>query len=175
MFTYVKLKNFLSFGEVNFNFKKTANTTKKFVAIYGENGSGKSNFVRAFDLLLHTITSFDQASQIEKIKSALKNGKDVPSDNIFEKIFADADITKYVSSCRMIECKDLTEVEYGFVLNGYEGFYKLSFSDNFTNESLYFLTGKQRGYLYDITKEANGKIKQKFWLIQLYMEYLVQM
>lgn len=163
MFTYVKLRNFLSFGEVTFDFRKTAHSTKKFVAIYGENGSGKSNFVMAFDLLLHTITSFDHASHIEKLKLALKEDKDVLPDHILEKIFAYADISKYISSCRMIDCEEPTEIEYGFLLNGYEGFYKLSFSDDFVDESLYFLAGKQRGYIYNITKESNGKINQKFW------------
>lgn len=163
MFTYVKLKNFLSFGEVTFDLRKTAHSAKKFIAIYGENGSGKSNFVRSFDLLLHTITSFSHASHAEKLKKALKEDKDTPPADILEKIFADADIINYISSCRTIDCELPTEVEYGFLLNGYEGFYKLSFSDNFTAESMYFLAGKQRGYLYDITTDASGKTNQKFW------------
>lgn len=163
MFTYVKLKNFLSFGEVTFNLKKTANSTKSFVAIYGENGSGKSNFVRSFDLLLRTMTSFSQASQVEKIKEALKEDKEAPPTEILEKVFSDADIINYIASCRTIDCSDPTEIEYGFLLNGYEGVYRISFAENFTSESLYYLAGKQRGYLYDITSDCNGKINQKFW------------
>lgn len=163
MFTYVKLKNFLSFGEITFDLKKTAHSAKNFVAIYGENGSGKSNFVRAFDLLLHTITSFNHASRVEKIKSALLEDKDAPPTDILEKVFADADITTYIASCRTIDCGDATEIEYGFLLNDIEGFYKLSFANNFTSESLYYLAGKQRGYLYDISQDAKGQINQKFW------------
>ncbi len=163
MFTYIKLKNFLSFGEVTFNLKKTANSAKSFVAIYGENGSGKSNFVRSFDLLLHTMMSFSQASQVEKIKEALKEDKDAPPAEILDKVFADADIINYIASCRTIDCSDPTEIEYGFLLNGYEGVYRLSFAENFTSESLYYLAGKQRGYLYDISSDCNGKINQKFW------------
>lgn len=163
MFTYIKLKNFLSFGEVTFNLKKTANSAKSFVAIYGENGSGKSNFVRSFDLLLHTMMSFSQASQVEKIKEALKEDKNAPPAEILEKVFADADIINYIASCRTIDCSDPTEIEYGFLLNGYEGVYRLSFTANFTSESLYYLAGKQRGYLYDISSDCNGKINQKFW------------
>ena len=55
MFTYIKLKNFLSFGDVVFNFKKSASTAKTFAAIYGENGSGKSNFVKSVDFLCNTL------------------------------------------------------------------------------------------------------------------------
>ena len=163
MFTYVKLKNFLSFGEVTFNFKKNANSAKSFVAIYGENGSGKSNFVRAFDLLLHTVTSFSGAAQAEKLKIALKEDKNAPSAEILEKVFANADIIQYISSCRTLDCEDPTEMEYGFLLNGYEGVYKLSFASDFNSESLYYLAGKQRGYLYNITSNHSGKIDQKFW------------
>ena len=163
MFTYVRLKNFLSFGDVTFDFKKNANTAKNFIAVYGENGSGKSNFVKSFDLLLHTIASFSHASQVEKLKKALKDDQDAPPADILEKIFSNADISSYISSCRTIDCEDATEIEYGFLLNGYEGVYRLSFSETFTNESLYYLAGKQRGYLYNITKDSAGNIKQKFW------------
>lgn len=163
MFTYVKLKNFLSFGDVTFDLKKNSNSAKNFIAVYGENGSGKSNFVKSFDLFLHTIASFGHASQIEKIKEALKDGKNPPPLEILEKIFADADISKYISSCRTIDCEDPTEVEYGFILNGIEGFYRLSFADKFTNEELYYLAGKQRGFIYSITQDSQNQIKQKFW------------
>ena len=163
MFTYIKLKNFLSFGDVEFNFKKKSTTEKKFIAIYGENGSGKSNFVKAFDLLLHSIASFNQIYKIEAIKTALKNEKETIPDDFFRKLLSDADISEYISACRTIESNEPTEIEYGFKLNNIEGFYKLCFSDKFTNESLYYLTGKQRGYLYEIYEDIDGQIKQKFW------------
>ena len=51
MFTYVRLKNFLSFGDATFNFKRTAKKAKPFVAIYGENGSGKTSVLEAIYIL----------------------------------------------------------------------------------------------------------------------------
>lgn len=51
MFTYIKLKNFMSFRDIKFDFRNGRKGFKKFVAIYGENGSGKSNFVRSIDFL----------------------------------------------------------------------------------------------------------------------------
>ena len=44
MFTYIKLKNFMSFKDVTFDLKKGSKGAKNFIAVYGENGSGKSNF-----------------------------------------------------------------------------------------------------------------------------------
>ena len=51
MFTYIKLKNFMSFKDVTFDLKKGNKGPKNFIAVYGENGSGKSNFVSSIDLL----------------------------------------------------------------------------------------------------------------------------
>ena len=162
MFTYIKLKNFLSFGDVEFNFKKNSTTTKKFVAIYGENGSGKSNFVRSIELLCKTLISFNYASKVEKLSDIIANSDDYPPDTI-KKFIEDHDILNYFSSCRMIDCEEPTEIEYGFLLDGYEGKYKLSFSDGITEESLYYLKNKERGYLFRISSDENGNIKKDIW------------
>lgn len=165
MFTYIKLKNFLSFGEVTFNFKRNAKTAKRFVAIYGENGSGKSNFVKSIDLLCRSLVSFDRGKRNEELSDWLKNV--TSSDNtpieLLQKIIDDSDIRNYLSSFRMKDCPEPTEVEYGFLLNGHEGRYKFTFTDKFTQESLYCFTGKQRGYLYDISSNPDGKILNKFY------------
>ena len=51
MFTYVKAKNFKSLKNISFNLNKTKIETNKFIAIYGENGSGKTNLVELFKFL----------------------------------------------------------------------------------------------------------------------------
>ena len=51
MITYVKMHNFMSFKDVLFDFRNGRKGAKKFISIYGENGSGKSNFVTCIDLL----------------------------------------------------------------------------------------------------------------------------
>ncbi|MBQ4131827.1 MAG: AAA family ATPase [Clostridia bacterium] len=163
MFTYIKLKNFLSFGNVTFDFKKTSNTAKNFVAIYGENGSGKSNFVRSIDFLCHSLSSFKRAKETEEIENLIKNNENKTPLEIFNTFLQYGNIQHHMASCRMIDCNEPTEIEYGFILNGYEGFYKLSFDKQFTNEALYYFTGKQRGYLYNITNQNTESIYKKFW------------
>ena len=161
MFTYVRLKNFLSFSDVVFDFRKNKNSVKRFIAIYGENGSGKSNFVRSIELICHTMTSFGMVKQAEDIMEYLKNREeDAPADFI-EQLMRDTNLLQYLSACRTIECDDLTEVEYGFLLDGYEGVYKLSFAERITHESLYYFTGKQRGYLFDISVDEDERINSK--------------
>ena len=48
MFRYVKIRNYKSLNNLFVDFTKTKASTKKMVAIYGENGIGKSNFVEIF-------------------------------------------------------------------------------------------------------------------------------
>lgn len=163
MFTYVKLKNFLSFGDATFNFKHTAKKAKAFVAVYGENGSGKSNFVKSIDFLYHTLISCASAKRTESISDLIKDEDNQISAKIVERILRENDIEYYMASCRMIGCDAPTEVEFGFILDGYEGIYKISFSDKVTNESLYYFTGKQRGYLFNLSSDENDNINRKFW------------
>lgn len=163
MFTYVKLKNFLSFGEATFNFKRTAKKAKPFVAIYGENGSGKSNFVKSIDFLYHTLTSFATAKKTEGITELVKREEDQTPVELIERLLREGNIEYYMSACRMVDCDEPTELEFGFTLDGYEGIYKVSFADKIIHESLYYFTGKQRGYIFDISSDEQDVISHKFW------------
>lgn len=163
MFTYVKLKNFLSFGDATFNLKRTAKKAKPFVAIYGENGSGKSNFVKSIDFLYRTLTSFATAKKTESITELVKKEEDQTPVEIIERLLREGNIEYYISSCRMVDCDDPTELEFGFTLDGYEGIYKVSFGEKIINESLYYFTGKQRGYIFDISCDELDVISHKFW------------
>lgn len=154
MITYVKMKNFMSFKDVIFDFRNGSKGAKKFVSIYGENGSGKSNFVTCIDFLRRSIESFQLTSETERIMEAAKE-KDIPQE-FLEMLLNNTSILKYRENCRMIECEDASTVEYGFQVNGHEGYYIMSFAERFLYEKLYYFTGKQRGILYEIdcTKEA---------------------
>ena len=146
MITYVKMKNFMSFKDVMFDFRNGSKGAKKFISIYGENGSGKSNFVTCIDLLRKSIESFQMVGETERIMEIAKE-KDIPQE-LLEMLLNSTSILKYKESCRMIECEEATTIEYGFETNnGHDGYYIMSF-------------GKQRGVLYEIdyTKE-NSKIE----------------
>ena len=51
MFEYVKLKNYKSFGDVEFNLLDKNGIPKKLLLIYGKNGVGKSNLASSFFML----------------------------------------------------------------------------------------------------------------------------
>ena len=155
MITYVKMKNFMSFKDIVFDFRNGNKGAKKFISIYGENGSGKSNFVTCIDLLRKSIESFHMAGQTERIMELAKE-KDIPQE-LFELVLNSTSILKYKENCRMVECEEATTIEYGFQVNGHEGYYIMSFEERFLYEKLYYFTGKQRGVLYEIdyTKEKS--------------------
>ena len=159
MFTYIKLKNFMSFKDVTFDLKKGNKEPKNFIAVYGENGSGKSNFVSSINLLRRSIDSFEEFVNKQKI-TELAQEKDLIK-GLVETIFGSNNILNLLNSCRMAECNKETKIEYGFQIGRYEGYYIISFTEKFVYEKLYYFTGKQRGALFEI-KSDDGKISSVF-------------
>lgn len=166
MISYVKLKNFISFGEVMFDFKKNANSIKNFAAIYGENGSGKTNFVKSIELLRKSMITLDLftslpsfmdeiSSVVKDIKKEYKAGMDETSRFLLRPIL------NYLSDCRMRDCSEPTEVEYGFRYKERNGIYRFAFKESIIEESLYYWTGKQSGYLFRLSLKENGTIVSK--------------
>lgn len=162
MFTYIRLKNFMSFREVVFDLRNGYKGAKNFVAVYGENGSGKSNFVYSINLLRQSIDSFRLSANMEELKENISE-KELSelSKRLMEKFMCAVDILRMVDSCRMTECDEETRIEYGFQIDGHEGYYIISFADRFVYEKLYYFTGKQRGTLFEI-KITDGKIMPDF-------------
>ena len=149
MFTYLKLHNFKSFGDIEFNFKKTKNEAKKFISIYGENGCGKSNFVSAFEFLFSSITAFAMRKAFDQQFATRNEDKTYSAMyDTLNKILVD------FSEYRMLECAEPTTIEYGFMHNSKEGYYKISFTDVIVEEELYYLVGSKRGKMFSVKQEG---------------------
>ena len=159
MFTYIKLKNFMSFKDVTFDLRNGYKGAKSFISVYGENGSGKSNFVSSINLLRRSIDSFEMLLNMNKIEVMVQE-KELP-DNFLELVLGGTNILRLIANCRMVECNEETSVEYGFQIGKHEGYYILSFAEKFTYEKLYYFTGKQRGTLFEIQFD-DGKITTAF-------------
>lgn len=156
MFTYLKLKNFKSFDEVEFNFKKTNTETKKFVAIYGENGIGKTNFVTAYAFLSDSLFTL----LFKNITEKAMESDIVDKEKKISAILSMIDFTKKMREVRMIGNEEDTEIEYGFEINGIEGYYKLVFGDRVKSEKLYYQVEKNRGIIFEIN-EKDEKLEKK--------------
>lgn len=154
MFTYLTLRNFMSFGDVTFDFKD-GKSVKSFVSVYGENGSGKSNFVNAFDFLYKSLLSFRMAGASEYIRN-----EEIPKE-LLNQLLLLSSFSYYLSNARMIDSEEDTYIEVGFQTQVSDGYYCLSFRDRIVYEKLYYFSGKQKGTLFEL-KYQDGLISEKF-------------
>ena len=159
MFTYIKAKNFKSLKNIEFNLKRTKNITNDFIAIYGENGSGKTNLVELFKFLqqMTIARAFDVSwNMLPKEFFDLK-------DKMVEKVPMEMksiwELSLNLEEYRMLNEEEDTEIEYGFKINNKEGFYSVKFNKEIVEEKLYFLVNKQNGYYFKLSK--NDKEIQK--------------
>lgn len=149
----------MSFKDVTFDLRNGSKGAKRFISVYGENGSGKSNFVSSINLLRRSIDSFEMLVNTEKIRE-LAQEKELP-EGLMEMILSGNNILKLTDNSRMVECDEETSIEYGFQIGEHEGYYIISFAEKFAYEKLYYFTGKQRGTIYEI-KIDNEKILPTF-------------
>lgn len=151
MITKVSLKNFMSYKNMLIDFSETKNKTKKFVAIYGENGSGKSNFVLSIYFLCRSLNSINSTITEEDLSNLISYSKNsnIPK-NLFEGILLYNNFSKYLNYCRTVDCEEPTTVRYNFKIDGIDGYYEVSFTDRIIGEKLYYFGDKQRTILYNI-------------------------
>ena len=71
MFTYLKLKNFKSFKDIEFDFRTIGGRPNNLIIIYGENGAGKSNLVEAFNFLKDSIDAIRNRNKYERLKDTI--------------------------------------------------------------------------------------------------------
>jgi len=159
VFTYIKAKNFKSLTDIKIDFNKTKTKTNKFVAIYGENGSGKTNIVELFDLLPRSIIARDvdvsinaMSEELPEKRMVIEKKKSIDTQRLRKSLLN-------LKDYRTIDEKEPTEIEYGFKINDKEGFYFIKFDDKIIEEKLYYMINKQRGYLFDIKKENEKIVK----------------
>lgn len=144
MFTYVRLKNFLSLGDIVFDFRKKRNPksvrdVKQFIVIYGENGSGKSNLADSFAFLIASSYAFNYPDRDKE-----KNWSDM------------------YSMYRTAECSDVTEAEYGILAEGKEMRYKIKFTNRLIEEELRIENDISDTPVFRISSGCDGSINREF-------------
>lgn len=162
MFSYLKLKNFKSFKEIEIDFRASNKLPKNMIFIYGENGSGKTNLAYAFQFLKETIGTLNFQNKMSLFlenykKDLMQNSRN--SEKIKAIPFFFKDLNKLKEESRTIGSTDDMILEYGFNIDGIEGYYKLVFNDKLKEESLYYQINKNRGYIFNLNN--NKKILSK--------------
>lgn len=164
MFEYVKLNNFKSLKNIEFNLLDRYNKPKKLILIYGENGIGKSNIASSFFMLSETLRTMDVRDLMEAFLS-----EDV--DNIKDKEALTKylrtrykDIETIIKENKTVETDESMSVEFGFRINNKSGRYILE-TDNsqIIHEKLEFILSKRKGTYIDITP-SKIMINEKIFL-----------
>ena len=123
MFEYVKLKNFKSFGNIEFNLLDRNNQPKKMILIYGENGIGKSNLASAFFMLSETLRTMDVRDIMESLLAddadRLNNSEELKK--YFRMRYKD--IETLIRENKTVASTDPMLIEFGFRINGKSGKY----------------------------------------------------
>lgn len=177
MFTYVKAKNFKSLKDIEFNLNKTKTKTNQFISIYGENGSGKTNIVELFKLLQQITMTRRIDVVMNKMPKEFWKIQEEMSDQLSMEIREIFQLSPQLNQYRMLDEKEATEIEYGFKINNKNGFYYIKFNNEIIEEKLYYIAGKQRGYLFQIKKDdskINKDLNNSIFLNEKYNEELTE-
>lgn len=177
MISYIELRNFKSFSHVLFDLRGPRGVPKKIAFLYGENGSGKSNLVRA---LMFISQSFE----------TLKNQQKLPEINIenFDLLMGEKLKEKVISKLireRLFSLQDLVRdnrtigenapmvVKIGFYYKGKKGFYLVKLSTEINAESvleekLYYTLNKRAGVLFEISENGDVNLSPSGFLDKKY-------
>lgn len=167
MITALHLQNYKSFKELNLKLKKGPNV-KKIIAIYGENGSGKSNIVSAFQNLILSLKTVNMQAELAKIQSqAVKsknNESSMESNLIFEILkngqFTDTTLSDIFRDSYMLGETNPMKIKFDFDIDGHDGYYELIFKKNdgeiyLYSEKLYYLINKSNGNMFEIIRNGD--------------------
>lgn len=157
MFTRIKIQNFRSFDDIEFDLTKKSNSPKNLAIIYGENGAGKSNLLSAFVLLDELLGTMDVRDAYEK----LLNQKSVFNDEELENTLRQRlmsglrDMQTIIDDYGMVGSNKPIVVQYEFCIGGNIGTYVVELGENeILHERLEYLLNRRRGVYFDCTAEA---------------------
>lgn len=156
MFTSVEFENYMSLKKLELNIKQK-NDFKNIVAIYGENGSGKSNVVSAFMNLRLSLDTLNAKKRLDEfVSSDIRNIYSGRSriDGVFENTY-------------LFGATEPMSLKYNFKIDGHFGYYKLILKkDNngllyLASEELNYLIKKSSGIVFHITSDDKQNISVK--------------
>jgi len=161
--TAIELNNFRSIRHLFMNLSSSnAKNIKRIVAIYGENGAGKSTIIDSFKNLCLSIRTLDNLGKFIKFRDTIigqnKDSTIDPSiilEHSKDRLFTN--IHDVFNNCHTINTEENTIIKYSFYLNGKQGYYQLTFSESneLLEERMYHVLNKNRGVLFDIKKNKN--------------------
>lgn len=164
MITKIEVKNFKNFDHLIFDIAKK----EHIIAIYGENGSGKTNLLNTFNILHYSINTFLNQQSFLELQSRIENEEDfVTEDFINSDLKLLASIMPYRTLKGVLENTPFSgsnknvELKYSFCIGSHKGDYTLVYTPDLelVTEELNFTITKQVGFHFKINKKDNIDIK----------------
>lgn len=175
MFRYLKIKNYKSLNNLYVDFTKTRTSTKKMIAIYGENGIGKSNFVEIFYTLHEILNTMSIKDFIKQFLEDSNNSKlDINDLNsIIKKRFKD--IPTIISECKTINSADNLILEFGFSYKNKNGCYIIEMDDKeIVYERLDYVQNKNSVNFFTLSKRTM-RLNENIFKDQSYLKEIMEL
>lgn len=164
MFKKIFFQNFKSFSNLTFDLINRGRP-KNVIAIYGENGSGKSNIVDAFKLLRLSMDTIKISKKIIKIQAKLQEDEDkdkLPDINTISEIFFHRKNSFYEVSKKThrISANDNTKLVFEFNIASSDGKYTLEYNKRgeLVSESLDYIINSKIGNHFKIERNEKTSI-----------------
>ncbi|WP_242364229.1 AAA family ATPase [Limosilactobacillus antri] len=164
----IELDNFRSIKHLSMSLKSSINRIKNVVAVYGENGAGKSTIIDSFKNLCLSIRTLDNLEDFIKIREQIieqnKNSEFDPSIILeHSKSSMFTNILDVFKNSHTIDAGSKTIIKYSFSLDGKQGYYQLVFSksNELLEEKMYHTITRNRGILFDLRKEKKPFLSSK--------------
>ena len=164
MFKKILFKNFKSFSDVNFDLISRGKP-KHIVALYGENGSGKSNIVDSFKLLRLSMDTMRLSKKITSLQVRLQEANDkddFPDINeLVDSIFTGRSFKDLSKNTPRISAKGDTKLEFCFSIENNEGVYIVEYDSKgeLTSESLEFVINSNKGNHFRIKRNSEISVQ----------------
>lgn len=160
MFEYVKLKNFKSFENIEFNLVNKNGLPKHMALVYGRNAIGKSNLASAFFMLSETFHTMEVRDIMQSI---ISEGSDSVNNEKIQKLISKRyrDIKTLINEYKTVSSDRPLRIEFGFNNDGKKGVYVLETDNNqIIYERLEYTIVKNKGLFFEIKQvEKNPIIK----------------
>ena len=153
MITNIRLQNYKSFTNINFNLMKNKNEVRNLALIYGENGAGKSNLISAINNLRSLFDTILSVQELERFNLQFSDLKDdFRSQMILENLKRGYRTTEtIIEDCKTIESEEPMVIEIEFNFNKKKGSYLIETNDKFIiREKLEYTINKNKGVYFDI-------------------------
>lgn len=158
MITNIRLQNYKSFTNINFNLKKNKNEIRKLALVYGENGAGKSNLISAINTLIALFDTIVSVQELEKFNLKFSDLKDdFRSQMLLEKIKRGYRTTEtIIADCKTIDSDDPMVIEIEFNFDNKKGSYLIETNDKMIiKEKLEYTINKNRGIYFEIDNDKH--------------------